>query len=388
MFEFEAVKARHGDALLLHADGSLIMVDGGPSSVYGKYLRKRLENLRDGSAPLKIDLLMVSHIDDDHIRGVLDMTDELVDARLERRAPIADIRNLWHNSFSDGLIPPPSAAAVATSGTADDAMELASLDPGGGAVGAALQESTRFVLASVRQGRSLRRNAGILRLRTNAGFADDLVMRDGNAAVRKRVGRFTLNVLAPVKRELTELRKKWKRDLKKILDPDTPRVASLELAANLDKSVANLSSLVIEVKASGKSALLTGDARSDHIMVAMSDVGWPDDGKWPVDLLKVPHHGSNRNATEEFFARVPARHYVISGDGKHGNPDAETMDMIFRARGNDAYTIHLTYSPDEMREDDEFEWRDFKRVVDRHDGWQRLRHPSANSSSLKIKLAR
>ena len=56
--------------------------------------------------------------------------------------------------------------------------------------------------------------------------------------------------------------------------------------------------------------------RSDHIMAAMAEVGWAKKGTWLVDLLKVPHHGSNRNVTHEFFAKVPARHYVVSGNGK------------------------------------------------------------------------
>jgi hypothetical protein len=58
----------------------------------------------------------------------------------------------------------------------------------------------------------------------------------------------------------------------------------------------------------------------------------------------VPHHGSANNMEAIFFERVTADHYVFSGDGEHGNPERETLEMLLEARGEDAdFTIHLTY---------------------------------------------
>ena len=94
MFTLEAVKARHGDSLLLRhgkpESPGLIVIDGGPPGVYGTAnapgpLRRRLLALRDErpkAGPLPIQLLMVSHIDDDHIGGVLELTRELADLAL------------------------------------------------------------------------------------------------------------------------------------------------------------------------------------------------------------------------------------------------------------------------------------------------------------------
>jgi hypothetical protein len=63
-----------------------------------------------------------------------------------------------------------------------------------------------------------------------------------------------------------------------------------------------------------------------------------------VDLLKEPHHGSDRNVATEFFRAITADHYVISADGKHGNPDLPMLKMLTEARADDgeAYTIHMT----------------------------------------------
>ena len=74
-----------------------------------------------------------------------------------------------------------------------------------------------------------------------------------------------------------------------------------------------------------------------------------------VDLLKVPHHGSANNLDDDFFERITADHYVFSGDGEHGNPEREALQMLLDARGDADYTIHLTYPIEEIdvaRQDD------------------------------------
>jgi beta-lactamase superfamily II metal-dependent hydrolase len=67
-------------------------------------------------------------------------------------------------------------------------------------------------------------------------------------------------------------------------------------------------------------------------------------GRLHVDLLKVPHHGSDRNVSTEFFRVITADHYVISANGEHGNPDVPTLKMLSDARQNDGkpYTVYMT----------------------------------------------
>lgn len=387
MFAIEALKALHGDALLLHGLDTLIVVDGGPSTVYDHALRVRLKELAATSQGAKIDLLMVSHIDDDHISGILDLTSELVEAKLEHRPSVAYIRDLWHNSFADEILAEETRPSKALGTDMEAAVELAELVDASAALGTAMQEGTRVVLASVRQGRRLRRDANLLRVNTNRGFAEGVVLREGNALHRKRIGRFSLAVLGPSKAQLADLRKKWNRDAKRIIKSNSVSTELLKLAANLDRSVANLASLVVEVSYDGSTALLTGDARSDHILAAMAEVGWRGNDNWPIDLLKVPHHGSDRNVTREFFATVPARHYIISGDGKNGNPEPGTFEMIFGARGNEPFDLHLTYGPIELRQHSEFDWCGFKKVMNRYDGWSRLHYPGPTEVSITARLA-
>ena len=47
----------------------------------------------------------------------------------------------------------------------------------------------------------------------------------------------------------------------------------------------------------------------------------PENGNMQVDILKVPHHGSDRNMETIFFERVKANHYVFSGNGENGIPE-------------------------------------------------------------------
>src|SRR6185295_20221329 len=104
----EVRRARKGDCLLLHygttKDPKLMLIDGGPSSVFKPQLRPRLDEIRskrklgDGEA-LPVDVVMVSHIDDDHIKGIIDLTTELRNQETNREAQYLKNKSLWHNSF-------------------------------------------------------------------------------------------------------------------------------------------------------------------------------------------------------------------------------------------------------------------------------------------------
>jgi hypothetical protein len=99
---------------------------------------------------------------------------------------------------------------------------------------------------------------------------------------------------------------------------------------------------------SGKrTLLLTGDARSDDILAGLADAGLLTDGGPPleVDVLKLPHHGSVRNIDKPIFERVRARHYVISANGRDGNPESKTLELLCDSRLSDAdpWTLWLTY---------------------------------------------
>jgi hypothetical protein len=166
----------------------------------------------------------------------------------------------------------------------------------------------------------------------------------------------SFTVVGPMAPEVKTLRAKhqaWLRELEK--KGTTPDEA---LAAYADRSVTNLSSIVLLAKLSSKQMLLTGDARGDRILDGLELVGLlKKGGQMHVDVLKVPHHGSANNLDDDFFKRITADHYVFSGDGEHGNPERKSLQMLFDARGDADYEIHLTYAVKEIDAGRKKDWQ-------------------------------
>jgi hypothetical protein len=374
IFSLDVRRARKGDCLLLHYgsknEPGLVMIDGGPRGVYGPHLKPRLKQIRKArglpdNKPLQVDLLMVSHVDDDHIQGILELTKELLEAQREHKPQYVQVLSFWHNSFDDIIDHKPDEltacvksqfgpAAISGGGElSDDEQSEVETHFAGSDPDVAPEEeeevvsSALKVLASIEQGYRLRVDAEALEFPRNPEFDGKLILAKEGQEPIDLGQELTFTVAGPMKPDVEKLRKKHNAWLKKLKEEGkTPPQA---LAAYVDKSVPNLSSLVLLAKAGGKSMVLTGDARGDKILTGLELVGlMHKGGKIEVDLLKVPHHGSSNNLDRDFFQRITAKHYVFSGDGEHGNPERESLDMLFKARGNDDYTIHLTYPIDDL----------------------------------------
>lgn len=332
LFTLEALRAKHGDALLLHfgdaASPGLIVIDGGPSGVFKASLKPRLIQLQKArSATLPVDLAMVSHIDDDHINGFLAWIESLG----KPGATNCDVREVWHNSFDDIVGSAETANAIVAA--VKPAM-TAALGNAGSAAGMHLHSA--LVLASVAQGRNLRIALKNQALTVNAGFPSGLVaVQPGQPVTKKKLGNLTLTVLGPRQDRVNALRIEWAKKLQEMGVAVT--------AAFTDESVFNLSSIIVLAESRGKSMLLTGDARGDDILAVLRDSQLFKAGKFRCTLLKIPHHGSDHNVSTEFFRRVVADHYVFSGDGKHDNPELSTLQMLLDARPGEKYSVHFTY---------------------------------------------
>lgn len=352
-FSLEAVYAQKGDALILHfgkeSERHFILIDGGHRGVYESFLRPRLTQLQleeptrlvNGRLPL--DLAMVSHADEDHLLGILDMFKHLRNEELVgERAPVS-VEALWFNGFEDLIGKPAGGDAVVS-----NLAEVASAE--GGVAGILPQtlvenEGLRAVVASTGQGRQLLKDAAALGLDVNPEFEGELVMRDGeHESVTQHAGGLNFTVLGPDKPRIDQLRKKWAADLKSILKKEKE---AADAASFDDASVFNLSSIMVLAELEGKTMLLTGDGRGDDLIDGLKAQGKLDDsGKIHVDLFKLPHHGSNRNVAVDTFEHITANHYVISANGEHDNPDADTLAMLVQGRAKtrkDEFTLYFTF---------------------------------------------
>jgi hypothetical protein len=366
-FSLEVLPARKGDCLLLHFGKDvphLMMIDGGPSGVYKPQLKPRLASLRaarglDEGVPLTADVLLVSHIDDDHIRGILDLTKELGTAKREKKPLFLKALALWHNNF-DAITGATHATPQepAKFGAASLAQEIPDDET--------LEPDAAMVLASVPQGFQLRTDADFLNWAVNPQFGGGLIMAtDGPSTVTLR-NALKLTVIGPMQPELERLRGQYaawleKRRKREAVEP--------ELAAYIDVSIPNLSSVVLLAEMEGRRALLTGDARGDKILEGLVLAGVLErEGSMHVDLLKVPHHGSAHDMEIGFFRQVVADHYVFSGDGEHGNPERETIEMLLDARGGGDFTIHFTYALADIDEKRREDWNKERRKEERQHG--------------------
>jgi hypothetical protein len=203
--------------------------------------------------------------------------------------------------------------------------------------GADVGAEAEAIGASVPQGVALNDRARSLGVPVNDGHGGLIIAGDTTPNEFDLPGGPRLTVLHPNHERLERLRKLFEVTAQE--HGDDAAVA----AAMTDTSVPNLSSIVILASAKNATMLLTGDARGDDVLAGLDKADKLDADKGiDVDILKVPHHGSDRNVDTDFFRRVRAAHYVISGDGTDDNPENATLQMIIDARGDAAYTVHLT----------------------------------------------
>jgi hypothetical protein len=193
IFSLDVRRARKGDCLLLHygtkTKPRLMLIDGGPSDVYKPHLEPRIQEIRKKRKladvdSLTVDHMMVSHVDDDHIRGLIDLTGEEIVRQDAHEPLLLNVLNLWHNSFDAVINHTPDEltasltkqfGAAATKGAGlDDAKVTAVEDKS--KEGPEVVRGTLQVLASIEQGFRLRGNAKKLGYGSNSEFGGALVM--------------------------------------------------------------------------------------------------------------------------------------------------------------------------------------------------------------------
>ena len=368
LFSLEVLKARQGDCLLMHFGSNnepgLVLIDGGPRKVYQPFLKPRLKEIKKNRQltdlqPLPVDLLMVSHVDGDHILGILDLMKEETTANSSHQPTLLNIMGLWHNSFDD-IIGHPAGdltavmkhqfGPAAVSGGGDLPEEARRQVEEACSVPPEAVASSLKVLASIGDGLNLINDAKKLSIARNPYFGGKLIQASQDDKPKPIAKGLQFTVAGPMAPELEALHKEHLKWLEKHKDKPITQA----LAAYVDMTPSNLSSIVVLAEFGGKRMLLTGDARGDKILQGLQFTGLLDPGQdstITVDLLKVPHHGSARNLDLDFFKRIITRHYIFSANGKDGNPDRETMEMLWNARGEADYTIHLTYAIEEIDEE-------------------------------------
>lgn len=340
MFKIKMYPADNGDAFLIQANGSNLLVDGGYAATYQNFIAEDLTRLANCGG--RLDLVICSHIDSDHIGGLLKFFAQ--NGPPGKRA--VDVGRVWHNSLR-------SLPYSATKDSSGDQAILKAIQ----LRGYPEQASSGPNPISAKQGSSL---AKLLRehgYTWNSGT--------GTSCIAEHTGALTLTpgvsirVIGPKVERLEDLRKLWMREVRKLghsgsakpsdlLDdayemwcasagftaaPGAQQIARktgqrLEDVYTPDTSVPNGSSIAFILSVSGQRGLFLGDAWAEDVISSLKALQ-PQAAPELFDVIKVSHHGSLHNTSMELLRVADAPWFLISTDGvRHTHPDFEVLAEI------------------------------------------------------------
>lgn len=355
-----------GDCMLLEAEtGHLMLCDGGMRRSLTAHVREQLSALRDEGR--EIDLVYVSHIDNDHISGVLQLLEDEAEWRVfdfheqnddpveEPRVPRPPKMNgILHNAFRDQITA--NRRAIENLLVASAPSFFATAIPTFVQVGAAMQGIAAGIPEALKVSGLVGADALDIPVNRPPGVQEgQKLLFAGQPGDTFHLGSMKFTLIGPTKSELLSLRKGWQTwlansgaEVKKIRAEIRRRIDAFSAGALSGSpydlrdwngvpdfkgvTAPNIASLMFLVEEDGKTLLLTGDAQQDFILAGLKRTGFMPEGFVHLDALKVQHHGSENNLDADFARRVSADHYVFCGDGSHGNPEQDVIDIIYRSR--------------------------------------------------------
>lgn len=310
MLRVEMLPVGHGDALLVEygpADAPhRILIDGGPYFTYDQPggLRERLKALQD-SGSTTFELLVITHVDTDHIDGIIRM---LQDPELDA----IEFMDIWFNDWKH------------------------------------LQAQLPGTLAGV-QGEFLGALLEYYNLPWNVH-----PQLDGKAVVVPDTGALptfdldggaTITLLSPGPSQLENLRNNWRQSVRRAGFTPGDRAAALAeldqrarygpppgvLGGTEDDAPANGSSIAFILEHDGERLLLAGDAWATVLEKSLARYAQEHGG--PIDVLdfKLPHHGSFSNLNKNIIKALRPDRYLISSSSQYyGHPDADAIELILK----------------------------------------------------------
>ena len=308
MFRIEMLPAGHGDCLWIeYGDPKAprrVLIDGGAAGTYKRALRERLRGLRENER--RFELLVVTHIDADHITVILEL---LEDSETRFQA-----RDIWFNGYRH--LP-------------DEKPET---------LGPVQGERLTDLLVKRPWNREFKEAAVV-------------VQADGDLPRLQLEGGLVLTLLSPTPGKLADLKPEWEKEVRKAgLDPNQPRPGEVEspegfdllgspdveaLAAEAfseDSAKANGSSIALLAEFEGRRLLLTGDAHPGIMTAAIKRLA--GGGRLAVDACKLPHHGSKANVNRQFLQALDCRKWLFSTNGAYfRHPDRQTVARVIKWGG-------------------------------------------------------
>lgn len=360
--------AKEGDCLHItygeESDRKHILVDAGRKWTWTNALKSRLADMGTDI----LELLVVTHVDRDHIDGMLALAS---DPSLD-----LDVKNFWFNTW-DHL-----HGHVIVTPVLDDDTE-----PFGAKMGEEL--STKCV----EKGWPWNRHFGGGAVELSDDAADNVI----------ELGDVKLTLLSPDRAKLESLIPKWKKECEDagltpgatvedyVLDDDDDLEpfgpididALAEEEFEEDGSEANGSSIGFILEYKGVKILLAGDAHTDLLVESLESLGATAASPIRLNAFKVPHHGSKYNISNELLALMECDHYLISTNGNYFKHPEDVAIARLIKHGTDGAVLNFNYKTDFNKFWDNADWRaDYRYGVlyppHGEDGFLTLRFPAVS----------
>jgi hypothetical protein len=317
--ELDFLPASEGDAIWVRWGNDLqhqMLVDMGKGNT-GTAIRNRLEDMPEGSR--RFELLVVTHIDGDHIGGVI--------SGLVERPPLPGLKfdDIWFNGW-----PHLHGKRARRPGETDG------LEPMGAVQGEWL---SNWLIGP-----------------WNEHFDRGPVVRTDPLRTVELSDHLNITILGPTQARLESLKATWADEVERAIEqgrlPDASRLESMgrqkpvrpeltqlsdlnDLAdevTDLDPSPSNGTSITMILEWQKRRALLTGDAFASDVVEGLEMLG--QSSPVAIDVFKLPHHGSKGNVSDALVRAVASCDWVFSTNGtRHYHPDATAVARVIRSSG-------------------------------------------------------
>lgn len=314
--ELKLLPVGNGDSIHLRfsdQDGIMrnILIDGGPAKAY-EYLnpkKKKEEGTLKGLINFirekneHIDLLILTHIDHDHIGGILRWFEDGVHQNNL-------VKEVWFNS---GLI------------VAD---YFKTIDKGRALL---IHPQSNFN-TSIKQGISLEEKLEAL------GIWNKTVIKQSD--VYQKWGAEFI-ILSPSETTLKLLLNKWEKEKNyntSSISSDYGKSLQGHIASDIfdeDTSIPNGSSIAFLFQYKDIKILFMGDAYPTVVCNSLKQLGFSSEKRLKLDFLKVSYHGSKGNTSDELLNLIETNNFLISSDGSFFNlPDKQCIARILKHQRN------------------------------------------------------
>jgi beta-lactamase superfamily II metal-dependent hydrolase len=312
--QVEMLPAGHGDALLVHyragAGMARMLIDGGPSFSYVSLLDRLLALPADQR---RFELLVVTHIDGDHIDGIVRLLQEDLDGLG------ISFDDVWFN------------------GTDQMDQVLAAEDSLGATQGEYLQALIKH-----------------LGLPWNRAFGGGPIMASPNRPITLASGA-KVRLLSPTRDKLLDLIGHWSTIIEgegyhtgdtdealarlaadrrlRALGGERDSLGGERLDrvdATSDRSKANGSSIAFTLEVGRQRILFGGDAHPDTLVRSLDTYLSPG-SRLKLRAFKLPHHGSAANLSAALLDRLDCTDFLVSTNGKYfDHPDVAAIELLIQ----------------------------------------------------------